>query len=142
MRTNSTYFRLTTAQQRKLLFEIWESTGSVKIACERAHVSRGLFYYWRPRFDAGGYPALEQVGSHTRKNLPLKDEGIVQQVIALHEAHPDWGKKRIEQELAKANNWVPLVSHNTVKRILRDAGMWSEEKRGKKRPMRDRKSAR
>lgn len=26
--------------------------------------------------------------------------------------------------MAKANNWVPLVSPNTVKRILKDAGLW------------------
>jgi transposase len=142
MKTKPIHFRLTTAPQRKLLFETWEATGSVRIACERAHVSRGLFYYWKPRFEAGGYPALEQVGSHTRKNLPRKDDHIVQQVIALHGAHPDWGKKRVEQELTKANNWVPVVSHNTVKRILRDAWMWSDEKRGVKRPIRERNSAR
>jgi len=40
--------------------------------------------------------------------------------------HTDWGKKRIADELAKGNNWVPLVSPNTVKRILKDAGLWPE----------------
>jgi hypothetical protein len=39
---------------------------------------------------------------------------------------PDWGKRRIADELAKGNNWVPLVSPNTVKRILQDAGLWPE----------------
>ncbi len=33
---------------------------------------------------------------------------------------------RIADELAKGNNWVPLVSPNTVKRILKDAGLWPE----------------
>jgi hypothetical protein len=40
--------------------------------------------------------------------------------------HPGWGKRRIADELAKGNNYVPLVSPNTVKRILHDAGLWSE----------------
>ena len=30
----------------------------------------------------------------------------------------------IADELAKDNNWVPLVSPNTVRRILQDAGLW------------------
>ena len=45
-------------------------------------------------------------------------------MIVLRTAHPDWGKRRIADELAKAQNWTPLVCPNTVKRILRDAGMW------------------
>jgi hypothetical protein len=45
----------TTAQQRKLLFETWEATGNVTAACRKAHVGRGTFYYWKPRFDEYGY---------------------------------------------------------------------------------------
>lgn len=55
-------------------------------------------------------------------------------VITLRREHPTWGKQRLADELAKANGWVPLVSPNSVKRILRDAGLWSEptptEKKG------------
>ncbi len=36
-----------------------------------------------------------------------------------------WGKQRIADELAKANTWVPVISPNTVKRILQDAGLWT-----------------
>ncbi len=39
-------------------------------------------------------------------------------------SHPAWGQQRLADELAKANGWVPLVSPNTVTRILRDAGLW------------------
>ena len=50
-------------------------------------------------------------------------------MIALHKAHTEWGKERINQEMTKANNWVALVSRNTVRRILEDAGMWNSGKR-------------
>ena len=30
-------------------------------------------------------------------------------------------------EMQKANNWVRLISPNTVKRILKDAGFWTAE---------------
>jgi len=49
---------------------------------------------------------------------------VERQVIAARTAHPEWGKRRIADELSKARNWVPLVCPNTVKRILRDAGLW------------------
>jgi transposase len=133
MSPKNTYFRPTTAQQRKLLFETWESTGSVSQACQRARVSRMTFYYWKPRFEQEGYPGLEQNRSHTRKHLPKKEKAIEEQVVAMYRAHPDWGKKRIEQELAKANNWVPVVSLNTVRRILQDAKLWTSSREGKKR---------
>jgi transposase len=132
MSTKGVYFRPTTAQQRKLLFEVWEATKSVPQACARARVSRMTFYYWKPRFEKEGYPGLEKSKSHTRKNLSKKEKQIEEQVIATHQSHPDWGKKRIGDELAKANNWVPVVSPNTVKRILQDQGVWSSSREGKK----------
>jgi hypothetical protein len=51
----------------------------------------------------------------------------------MRQANPDWGKKRIAQEMAKANNWVPVVSANTVKRILSQAGLWPESELGEKK---------
>jgi hypothetical protein len=51
MSPKRTYYGFTTPQQRKLLFETWEATGSVTEACRKARVSRGLFYYWKARFD-------------------------------------------------------------------------------------------
>jgi hypothetical protein len=49
---------------------------------------------------------------------------VAERVIALRQQQPTWGKQRLAAERAKAQGWVPLVSPNTVKRILRDAGLW------------------
>ena len=119
-----TYFPRTTAQQRRLLFEVWEATGSVAEACRQAHVCESTFYKWKPRFVAGGYAALEEFQSHAPKNPRRKSKEVEEKVIAMRRQHPDWGKRRIADELAKGNNWVPLASPNTVKRILKDAGLW------------------
>lgn len=128
-----THFPRTTAQQRRLLFEVWEETGSVAEACRRAHVCERTFYKWKPRFDAGGYGALEEFQSRAPKNPHRTSKEVEEKVIAMRREHPDWGKKRVADELAKGNNWVPLVSPNTVKRILKDAGLWPEpEKPAKK----------
>jgi transposase len=123
--TKRIHFPLTTAQQRRLLFETWEASGNVTLACRTAHVGRRTFYYWKPRFDAGGYAALDQFASMAPKQPHRTNPTIEEQVVALRLQHPEWGKQRIADELAKANNWVFVVSPNTVKRILRSAGLWS-----------------
>jgi len=134
MSSKRTYFPPTTPQQRKLLFEIWEATGSITEACQKAHVGRGTFYYWKSRFDTDGYAGLATY----EKKGPAKGFGrvapeIEQQVLELHHQHADWGKHRIADEIAKANNWVPLVSPNTVRRILEEAGLWKPQARGRKK---------
>jgi transposase len=130
--TTRIHFPLTTPQQRRLLFETWEAAGDVDLACRTAHVGRRTFYYWKPRFEAGGYAALEQFASRAPKHTRRTPDTVAQQAIALRQQHPEWGKQRIADELAKANGWVPLVSPNTVKRILRDAGLWERASAPKK----------
>ena len=130
MASKHIHFPQTTAQQRKLLFETWEATGSVTEACRKAHVGRGTFYYWKPRFDEQGYPGLEAFERRGPKEPHWTSADVEQKVIALRRKHLDWGKKRIADELAKANSWVPLVSPNTVKRILKEANLWQTEETG------------
>lgn len=92
MSAKQIYFGFTTAQQRKLLFEEWEVTGSVTKACQRARVSRGVYYYWKPRFDEYGYAGLEEFGSRVAHKLNRKGEKIEQQVVELRRENPRLGK--------------------------------------------------
>lgn len=133
MSEKRTYYGYSTAQQRKLLFETWEATGSVTKACQKARVSRGLFYYWKKRFREKGYAGLEAFESRVAHQLNRKGETLEAQVVKLHSEHPDWGKARIAQELAKANNWVPVAGPNTVRRMLQRKGLWPERPAGEKR---------
>ena len=130
--TKRIHFPLTTAQQRCLLFETWEATGDVALACHTAHVGRSTFYVWKPRFTAGGYAALAQFASRAPTRTRRVADTIVEQVLALRHQHPTWGKQRLADELAQANGWVPLVSPNTVKRILQSAGLWPSQIPGQK----------
>lgn len=135
MTAKRTHFPATTFQQRTLLFETWEQTRNVEEACQKAHVGKSTFYNWKPRFDQDGYLGLK---GGKKRGRPIGSGRIAprirSQVLELHEAHKDWGKQRLADEIAKANNWVPLVSPNSVRRILREAGYWKpEEKKGKKK---------
>ena len=87
------------------MFETWETTGSVTAACRKAHIGCGTFYYWKARFDSDGYAGVEEY----EKKGPEKGYGRVSeqdemQALELHEQHDDWGKHRIANEIAKANN--------------------------------------
>ncbi|MCX6068248.1 MAG: integrase core domain-containing protein [Chloroflexi bacterium] len=130
MKATHVYFPPTTPQQRKLLYETWEQTDNVTTACKKAHVGRATFYYWKPRFDKDGYAGLE---NYEKTGVP-KGTGCVAaevetKVLELHDQHADWGKHRLANEIAKANNWVPLLSPNTVRRVLEDAGMWKPDEK-------------
>ena len=123
------HFPRTTFPQRKLLFQTWEAAGNIKKACQRAHVCQNTFYKWKPRFLEGGYDALSTFESHAPKNPRRTSEAVEQQVIALRKAHPKWGKRSIANELTKRNNWMPLVSPDTVQKILKDTGLWPQEQK-------------
>jgi len=121
-----THFPHTTPSQRRLLFATWEATGDVEEACRVAHMGRRTFYYWKPRFEAGGYPALERFASRAPRRPHRAAPAVEARVVALRREQPEWGRRRLADELARANGWVPLVSPGTVRRILREAGLWPE----------------
>jgi transposase InsO family protein len=128
-------FRRTTAGQRKLLFEEWEATGNVTAACQVAHVGRGTFYHWKSRYQEEGSKGIEACASTAPVGRRGVGEWVERRVIALREEHPEWGKQRIADEMRRENGWEKVVSANTVRRILREAGLWEAEgappKRGK-----------
>ena len=83
-----------------------------------------------PRFDEHGYPGLEEFASRAPAEPSRTPRAIEDKVIALRRANPEWGKRRIADELTKENNWEPLVSPNTVRRILEGAGLWKRVEAG------------
>ena len=135
MATIKTYYRQTTVQQRKLLFKTWEETGNVTWSCKKAKVSRGTFYNWRERYEKKGFAGLEKCKSKAPKKTRRVSKEIEEKVIEKRRKNPAWGKQRISDEMAKENEWEHVVSPNTVRRILEDAGLWKrkeEEKTAKK----------
>ena len=123
----------TIASQRKKLFEVWEETRDVGTACREARVSERTFYNWKPRFEKGGYEALEKFKPAGPTPGSRKPKNVQDKVIELKKAHSKWGRRRIADEIAKENNWVPLVSPSSVKRILEQAGLLPEPEETKKK---------
>ena len=132
MSPKRTYYGFTTPQQRKLLFETWQATGSVTQACQTARTSRGLFYYWKSRFEQSGYAGLEVFDSRVAHHLNSKAEPIQQRVLQMHQDHPEWGKTRIAQELARKPLGASGQSQHRPAHSPR-CPLVARERRGKKR---------
>ena len=133
--TKRIHFPLMTAQQRRLLFETWEATGDVMQACPPPISDAARFIIGNRASNQGGYVALEQFASAAPKQPARTDAAIAAQIVALRTQHPTWGKRRIADELAKANGWQRVVSPNTVARILRAHDLWTAP--AKKNPASD-----
>ena len=119
------YFRPTTVQQRRLLFETYEATHDVREACGKAHVGRGTFYYWWPRYQAGGYEALEQELSrapHRTRIRPMA-EAIIEEVIAYKQAQPEAGYRSVANAIRQAHQYQPVIGPTKVRQILMAAGL-------------------
>jgi hypothetical protein len=119
------YFRPTTPDQRRLLFETYERTGDIHAACSAAHMARRTFYVWLPRFRAGGYAALLQTLSkapHTTR-IPPTPAGTVAEVIAYKQAQPQAGYRSLANGLKQAHHWQAVISATQVRRILLRAGL-------------------
>lgn len=133
MQKRGVYYGETTYSQRKYLFELVEQLGNVSEACRRAKVSRGTYYNWYERYEDHGIVGLSETKSHAPHNRHTVDLLIEERIVNLKREHPDWGKKRIAQQIWKENNWEHNVAIDTVKNVLSRHGMWKEGKRKEKK---------
>ncbi|RJS85034.1 helix-turn-helix domain-containing protein [Methanophagales archaeon] len=96
------YYRQTTFQHRKYLFELVEQQGNVSEACKWANVSRKTYYHWKPRYEKEGLEGLREPKSHAVHNPQTINPQIERRIIELRREHPNWGKKRIAQWIARS----------------------------------------
>ncbi len=117
------YYRQTTFQQRRYLFELVEQLENISEACRRAKVSRKTYYHWKSRYEKEGIEGLREPKSHAVHNPHTIDPKIERRIIALRRKHPNWGKKRIAQWIWKENGWERVVAIETVRNVLNRHGL-------------------
>lgn len=127
------YYRETTFQQRRYLFELVEQIGNISKACRQVRVSREHYYHWKSRYDKDGIEGLRHSKSHAVHNPKMIDPQIERRIIELKREHPSWGKKRIAQWIWKEHGWKKVVAVNTVKNVLTRHGLWKNGKKSRKR---------
>jgi len=122
-----------TFQQKQKLVAVYQETGNMTLAMREAGVrSPRTAYLWWNRFRDEGEAAL-QPRSHARKTQKRLPETVVEQIYQLRFQEPDWGRRRIADELTRYYG-EQIVSPASVEAVLRRAGLWGELARSSPAP--------
>jgi hypothetical protein len=107
--------------RRAAFLAAWRDHGNVRRAMREADVgSPTTAYRWIE--DWKRQPTADW--HLVRTSTPRIPPGIAEQVIALRERNPAWGKLRIANRLA-ATHGASVISPTGVRSVLREAGLWS-----------------
>lgn len=84
--------------------------------CQRFGISAQTGYKWMQRYDAGD-TALADRSRRPRHSPDRTAASIEHQIVALRDAHPAWGARKLAHRLKRDRQAVPAIS--TVHEILR-----------------------
>ncbi len=102
----------------RLHFLEYARTHSVAATCDRFGIARSTFYRWKRRYDPNDLCSLEDHSSRPRRQRqPTWTVAQVEAVRRLREAHPRWGKDKLQPVLRQRG---VCVSVSMVGRILAD----------------------
>jgi transposase InsO family protein len=117
-----TYFRPTTASQRRLLFHTVAAGATVTAAAAQAHVGRGTYYYWLDRYETAGDAGLATpaAGAPQHFRRPPISAALATAVVTYYDAHPhERGCRTIAARLRQAHSGQAVIGHSKVAEILR-----------------------
>lgn len=86
--------------------------------CDRFGISRKTGYKWLNRFRAGGEAGLQEQSRRPKTSPRRTPEAVVEAVLALRRAQPDWSVARLREELQR-QDVAPLPAASTIDLILR-----------------------
>lgn len=91
--------------------------------CAEFGISAKTGYKWRARFRAGGPAALAD-GSHAPRQPAHQVPAAVREaVLALREAHPTWGARKLKAVLAREQPETMWPAASTITLLCRRAGL-------------------
>lgn len=104
--------------------------------CEAYGVSRKTGYKWLARYAAAGPAGLLE-----RSHAPLRPHGatpeaLVEKIVALRQARPFWGPRKIVARLRYMHPDLAWPSHATAGTILKRAGLVTSRRRRRRVPVR------
>jgi transposase len=107
--------------RRSVFIAAWQSHGNVRRAMREAGVgSPTTAYRWIDAYKQGGHDDWQGDASESPPRVATE---VADQIVALRQRHPTWGKSRIASKLADQHG-EPVVSPTGVRSVLRHAGLW------------------
>jgi transposase InsO family protein len=123
---------LSVAEQRYQAVLVVLADGlSVKVAAEKAGVSRQTLHSWLARYEAGGLEELVD-RSHRPRGCPHQMSAAAEAVVLeLRRVHRYWGPRRIRHELARRGllGGGELPSESAIYRAIARAGLVEPDRR-------------
>lgn len=90
---------------------------NVSALCREFGISRQTGHKWLRRFDEKGYDGLEEESRRPRSTPLASGEEVVAAILALRDAHPRWGARKLVHLLRKELGEA-APSERTIARVL------------------------
>jgi transposase InsO family protein len=97
-----------------------QETANMSALCRRYGISRKTGYKWLARWRAEGVDGLPDRSRRPHATPRVTEPAMTAQVLALRDAHPTWGGRKLERRLEDLGQAPPAAS--TITAILRRAG--------------------
>ncbi len=95
--------------------------------CEEYGISRRIGYKWKARFLTDGISGLVDQSRRPLHSTQRIEEGILCEIVRLHDAHQSWGPKKVRELYARKFGSAP--SESSFKRIFERCGWVKKRKR-------------
>lgn len=110
-------------EKEKFISEMLRKEKPFKHLCADFGISEKTGHKWKKRFEEDGIKGLYELSRATNTHSNALDEDVIINIIALKNAHPFWGAKKIRELFAKAHPESTTPSLSSVNRILEKSGL-------------------
>lgn len=97
--------------------------------CEEYGISRKTGYKWKKRFLQQGLEGLQDLSRKPKSSPTGLAEDVVCRIVALKQAHPSWGARKLREVLWRASGGREVPSESSFKRVLEKAGLVQKRRR-------------
>lgn len=97
-------------------------------------VSRKTAYKWVSRYRERGLEGLVDQSRAPQRCPHRTPEGVVEMIVKMRRAHPNWGPKKILDHLSRAHPEVELPAVSTAGGVLKRAGLVAPRRRRRVAP--------
>ena len=129
-------WKATCVMDQKTAFALRSLRGAEPMSrlCAEFGISRKTGYKWKERFLAQGLEGLCDQSRRPRSSPRGLSEEVVCRIVALKQAHPGWGPRKLREVLRRSRcGEVPsereVPSESSFKRVLEQAGLVEKRRR-------------
>jgi transposase InsO family protein len=124
------------SQRRTFVALASQEGANVAALARRCGISRTTAYTWLARFAADGPAGLEDRSRRPHTSPRRTPATIEAQLLALREAHPAWGGRKLRARLLALEPGLAVPQPSTITALLRRAGLLVPPTGGQPRPWR------